>query len=147
MRWWGGGRDARTHTRRGSGYSWRGDKRFQPELVVNLKSGIRKLEDLKGRVIGVSQYGSNADGFARVALGKAGPPERDVAILQLGGHPQVAVALVAGKLDAGVLGGLALVTAQKSEPWFLPAPLSSEPFPSVRSFQSPASMLSRIEMP
>ena len=32
----------------------------------------------------------------------------------MGGHPQVAAALVAGKLDAGVLGGLALVTAQKS---------------------------------
>ena len=85
------------------------------KLVVNPKAGIRKLEDLKGRVIGVSQYGSDADGFARAALGKAGlKPEKDVVILQLGGHPQVAAALVAGKLDAGVLGGLALVTAQKS---------------------------------
>src|SRR5215475_14510980 len=85
------------------------------KLVVNPKSGIRNLEDLKGRVIGVYQYGSDADGFARAALGKAGlKPEKDVAILQLGGHPQVAAALVAGKLDAGILGGLALVTAQKS---------------------------------
>jgi ABC-type nitrate/sulfonate/bicarbonate transport system substrate-binding protein len=85
------------------------------KLVVNPKSGIRKLEDLKGRVIGVSQYGSDADGFARAALAKGGlKPEKDVAILQLGGHPQVAAALVAGKLDAGILGGLALVTAQKS---------------------------------
>ena len=85
------------------------------KLLVNPKSGIRRLEDLKGRVIGVSQYGSEADGFARIALNKAGlKPEKDVAILQLGGHPQVAAALVAGKLDAGVLGGLALVTAQKS---------------------------------
>ena len=85
------------------------------KLLVNPKSGIRRLEDLKGRVIGVSQYGSEADGFARTVLSKAGlKPEKDVAILQLGGHPQVAAALVAGKLDAGVLGGLALVTAQKS---------------------------------
>ena len=85
------------------------------KLVVNPKSGIRKLEDLKGRVIGVSQYGSDADGFARAALSKAGlKAEKDVAILQLGGHPQVAAALVVGKLDAGILGGLALVTAQKS---------------------------------
>jgi NitT/TauT family transport system substrate-binding protein len=85
------------------------------KLLVNPKSGIRKLEDLKGRIIGVSQYGSDADGFARTALSKAGlKPEKDVAILQMGGHPQVAAALVAGKLDAGVLGGLALVTAQKS---------------------------------
>ena len=85
------------------------------KLMVQPKAGIRKLEDLKGRVIGVSQYGSDADGFARAALAKAGlKPEKDVTILQLGGHPQVAAALVAGKLDAGVLGGLALVTAQKS---------------------------------
>jgi NitT/TauT family transport system substrate-binding protein len=85
------------------------------KLVVNPKSGIRKLEDLKGRIIGVSQYGSDADGFARAALSKAGlKAEKDVAILQLGGHPQVAAALVAGRLDAGILGGLALVTAQKS---------------------------------
>jgi len=85
------------------------------KLVIHPKSGIRRLEDLKGRVIGVSQYGSDADGFARAALAKAGlKPDKDVAILQLGGHPQVAAALVAGKLDAGILGGLALVTAQKS---------------------------------
>src|SRR5215831_11549405 len=85
------------------------------KLVINPKSGIRKLEDLRGKVIGVSQYGSDADGFARAALNRAGlKPEKDVAILQLGGHPQVAAALVAGKLDAGILGVLALVTAQKS---------------------------------
>jgi NitT/TauT family transport system substrate-binding protein len=85
------------------------------KLVVNPKFGIRKLEDLKGRIIGVSQYGSEADGFARAALAKAGlKPDKDVTILQFGGHPQVAAALVAGKLEAGVLGGLALVTAQKS---------------------------------
>jgi NitT/TauT family transport system substrate-binding protein len=85
------------------------------KLVVNPKSGIRKLEDLKGRIIGVSQYGSDADGFARTVVSKAGlKPEKDVAILQMGGHPQVAAALVAGKLEAGILGGLAFVTAQKS---------------------------------
>ncbi len=81
------------------------------KLVVNPKSGIRKLEDLKGRIIGVSQYGSDADGFARTVVSKAGlKPEKDVAILQMGGHPQVAAALVAGKIEAGILGGLALVT-------------------------------------
>lgn len=85
------------------------------KLLVNPKSGIRKLEDLKGRVIGVSQYGSEADGFARTAVSKAGlKPDKDVAILQMGGHPQVAAALIAGKLDAGVIGGLAFVTAQQS---------------------------------
>ena len=85
------------------------------KLLVGQKSGIRRLDDLKGRVIGVSQYGSEADAFARVVVNKAGfRPDKDVAILQFGGHPQVAAALVAGKIEAGVIGGLAFLTAQKS---------------------------------
>jgi ABC-type nitrate/sulfonate/bicarbonate transport system substrate-binding protein len=85
------------------------------KLLVGRKSGIRRLEDLKGRVVGVSQYGSEADAFARIAVNKAGfKPDKDVAIIQLGGHPQVAAALVAGKIEAGVIGGLAFLTAQKS---------------------------------
>ena len=85
------------------------------KLLVSRQSGINRLEDLKGRVMGVSQYGSEADAFARIIVSKAGlRPDKDVPILQLGGHPQVAVALVAGKLEAGVLGGLALLTAKKS---------------------------------
>jgi NitT/TauT family transport system substrate-binding protein len=85
------------------------------KVIVGKNSGIRRLEDLKGRVIGVSQYGSEADAFARFALVKVGlKPEKEVTILQLGGHPQVAAALIAGKIEAGVLGGLAFMTAQKS---------------------------------
>ena len=85
------------------------------KILVGRNSGIRQLEDLKGRVVGVSQYGSEADVFARAALATTPlRPEKDVTILQLGGHPQVAAALVAGKIEAGVLGGLAFLTAQKS---------------------------------
>lgn len=68
------------------------------KILVGRNSGIRQLEDLKGRVVGVSQYGSEADVFARAALATTPlRPEKDVTILQLGGHPQVAAALVAGK--------------------------------------------------
>jgi NitT/TauT family transport system substrate-binding protein len=85
------------------------------KLLVGRQSGIRRIEDLKGKVMGVSQYGSEADAFARIVVGKAGlKPDKDVAIIQMGGHPQVAAALVAGKLETGVLGGLALLTAKKS---------------------------------
>jgi NitT/TauT family transport system substrate-binding protein len=85
------------------------------KLLVNRQSGIRRLEELKGKVMGVSQYGSEADAFARIVVNKAGlKPDKDVAIIQMGGHPQVAAALVAGKLETGVLGGLALLTAKKS---------------------------------
>lgn len=85
------------------------------KLLASRKSGIHQLEDLKGRTIGVSQYGSEADAFARTLVSKASlRPDKDVAILQLGGHPQVAMALAAGGIEAGVVGGLALLTAQKS---------------------------------
>ncbi len=85
------------------------------KLLVSRQSGVRRIEDLKGKVMGVSQYGSEADAFARIVIGKAGlKPDKDVAIIQMGGHPQVAAALVAGKLETGVLGGLALLTAKKS---------------------------------
>jgi ABC-type nitrate/sulfonate/bicarbonate transport system substrate-binding protein len=85
------------------------------KLMVGKSSKIRRIEDLKGAVIGVSQYGSEADTFARNALAVAGlRPEKDVTILQLGGHPQVAAAMAAGKLEVGVLGGLATLTAERS---------------------------------
>jgi ABC-type nitrate/sulfonate/bicarbonate transport system substrate-binding protein len=85
------------------------------KLMVGRSSKIRRLEELKGAVIGVSQYGSEADTFARNALAIAGlRPDKDVTILQLGGHPQVAAAMAAGKLEVGVLGGLATLTAERS---------------------------------
>jgi ABC-type nitrate/sulfonate/bicarbonate transport system substrate-binding protein len=85
------------------------------KLMLSRSSKIRRLEELKGSIIGVSQYGSEADTFARNALSIAGlRPDKDVTILQLGGHPQVAAAIAAGKLEVGVLGGLATLTAERS---------------------------------
>jgi NitT/TauT family transport system substrate-binding protein len=85
------------------------------KLMVGRNSKIRRLEDLKGAIIGVSQYGSEADTFTRNALALGGlKPDKDVTILQLGGHPQVAAAMVAGKLDVGALAGLAALTAEKA---------------------------------
>ena len=85
------------------------------KLMVGRTSKIQRLEDFKGSILGVSQYGSEADTFARIALAKAGlKPDKDVTILQLGGHPQVAAALAAGKIETGVVAGLASLTVEKS---------------------------------
>jgi ABC-type nitrate/sulfonate/bicarbonate transport system substrate-binding protein len=90
------------------------------KLMVSRTSKIRRLEEVKGAVIGVSQYGSEADTFARNALAKVSlKPDKDVTIIQLGGHPQVAAALAAGKLEAGILGGLAILTAERSGARFI----------------------------
>ncbi len=81
--------------------------------MISKTSKIRRIEDLNGAVIGVSQYGSEADTFARVA--QAGlKPDKDTTIIQLGGHPQVAASLAAGKLEIGVLGGLATLTVERA---------------------------------
>ena len=85
------------------------------KIMISKTSKIRRIEDLKGAIIGVSQYGSEADTFARVALAQAGlKPDKDTTIIQLGGHPQVAASLAAGKLEIGVLGGLATLTAERA---------------------------------
>lgn len=85
------------------------------KIMISKTSKIRRIEDLKGAVIGVSQYGSEADTFARVALAQARlKPDKDTTIIQLGGHPQVAASLAAGKLEIGVLGGLATLTAERA---------------------------------
>jgi NitT/TauT family transport system substrate-binding protein len=85
------------------------------KLIVGRNSKIRRLEDLKGAIIGVSQYGSEADTFTRNALASAGlRPDKDVTILQLGGHPQVAAAMVAGKIEVGALAGLPALTVERT---------------------------------
>jgi ABC-type nitrate/sulfonate/bicarbonate transport system substrate-binding protein len=85
------------------------------KLLVVRNSKIRRLEEMKGATLGVSQYGSEADTFARNALARAGlRPDKDVTILQLGGHPQVAAAMVAGKIEVGALAGLPALTVERS---------------------------------
>ncbi len=85
------------------------------KLLVGRNSKIRRLEDVKGAIIGVSQYGSEADTFARNALARAGlRPDKDVTIIQLGGHPQVAAAMVAGKIEVGALAGLPALAVERS---------------------------------
>ena len=52
------------------------------KLMVIRSSKVRRLEDLKGATIGVSQFGSEADTFTRNALATVGlRPDRDVTIL------------------------------------------------------------------
>ncbi len=85
------------------------------KLLVLPQSGVRQVRDLKGKTVGVSQYGSEADVFARLVVKAAGlTPDRDVAIIQLGGYPQVLAALIARKIDVGVLGSLAVVAGSKA---------------------------------
>ncbi|MBX5490561.1 MAG: ABC transporter substrate-binding protein [Chloroflexi bacterium] len=83
-------------------------------LMVNPQANIQRVQDLRGKLVGVSQYGSEADTFIRIVLSRAGIPADEVQILQMGGHPQTAAALASGNLDAGVLAGAPARAAEQA---------------------------------
>ena len=50
-------------------------------------SKLNSFTELRGKIIGVTQYGSGGDTFLRAALRKTGIKESEVTILQMGGTP------------------------------------------------------------
>jgi len=85
-------------------------------VLVKPDSTLGGLKDIKGKIVGVTQFGSAGDTFLRTALRKGGMKESDVTILQMGGTPGVTQALEAGKIEVGVLGesGMLLVFQGKA---------------------------------
>lgn len=81
-------------------------------------SPLTSFKELKGKIIGVTQYGSGGDTFLRGALRKHGIKESEVTILQMGGTPGVAQGLESGRIEVGVLGdsGLLLVFRGRAKP-------------------------------
>lgn len=64
---------------------------------------VSKLEELKGKAIGVTRYGSTTDISARFALKRIGlQPDKDVAIIQLEDYPGMLGSLKSGRIAAGV---------------------------------------------
>src|SRR6266581_6404163 len=65
---------------------------------------VSKMEELKGKSIGVTRYGSNTDISARFAIRKAGlQPEKDVALVQLEDYPGIMGGIASGRIAAGAL--------------------------------------------
>jgi NitT/TauT family transport system substrate-binding protein len=86
-----------------------------PSFYVSVHSSIKRPEDLKGKTIGITTYGSSTDFSIRYLIKKLGmDPERDVKILQMGGQPQIVAAMVAGVVHAGVLSSPANYNAKKA---------------------------------
>jgi NitT/TauT family transport system substrate-binding protein len=83
-------------------------------LLVHPGAGITRAADVRGRTIGVAQYGSEADTFLRITLAKTGIAAEDVQILQTGGHPQTLAAMLSGNLDVGVLGSAIALAAEQA---------------------------------
>jgi ABC-type nitrate/sulfonate/bicarbonate transport system substrate-binding protein len=71
---------------------------------IVLMGTVSKIEDLKGKAVGVTRYGSNTDISARFAIRKAGlQPEKDVAVIQLEDYPGIMGGIASGRIAAGAL--------------------------------------------
>lgn len=90
---------------------------FSDKLLFTMHSApeINSLQDLRGKVIGVSGIGGSTDFATRLALREAGLiPDKDVAIRGVGGVPEVVAALKAKIVQAGTLSPPSSFVAQKA---------------------------------
>lgn len=88
--------------------------------VINLlpytfvaQGGIRTAEQLKGRRIGISRFGSNTDYVVRLALNQFALSANDVQVMQVGGSQARLLAMKSGAIQATVLSPEEAVVAQK----------------------------------
>lgn len=76
-------------------------------------SGIRSAEQLKGKKIGISRFGSNTDYVVRLALNQFALSPGEVQIIQVGGSQARLVAMKSGAIHATVLSPEESLVAQK----------------------------------
>jgi NitT/TauT family transport system substrate-binding protein len=75
---------------------------------------IEKAEQLKGKSVGITRFGTSIDVGARMALKHFGlVPEKDVAIVQVGGMESMVTALQTNRIQAGILSYPAITQALK----------------------------------
>jgi NitT/TauT family transport system substrate-binding protein len=73
-----------------------------PAFYLIVHPSIKRPEDLKGKALGITRFGSSTDFTLRYLLKKWGlEPERDVKLLQMGGQPEILAGLQAGVLQGG----------------------------------------------
>jgi NitT/TauT family transport system substrate-binding protein len=71
---------------------------------IVIMGSVAKIEDLKGKAVGITRFGSNTDISARYAIRKAGlQPEKDVALVQLEDYPGIMGGIASGRIAAGAL--------------------------------------------
>lgn len=88
-----------------------------PGVVQSLtvRPDIKRDEDLRGKTIGVTSFGSLNDFLVRYLAKKRGlNPDRDFALLQIGADPERLLALKQGKIQAATLSHPAYILAQRA---------------------------------
>jgi len=77
----------------------------RPVLLLIARPEIARVEDLRGRPVGVTRIGTTTHTFMKIALRSVGmDPENDVQILQTGGTPETVAALETGRISGAVSG-------------------------------------------
>jgi NitT/TauT family transport system substrate-binding protein len=75
---------------------------------------IEKAEQLKGKSVGITRFGTSIDVGARLALKHFGlVPEKEIAIVQVGGMESMVTALQTNRIQAGILSYPAITQALK----------------------------------
>jgi ABC-type nitrate/sulfonate/bicarbonate transport system substrate-binding protein len=83
--------------------------------ALMVKPEIKRAEDLKGKIVGVTTFGSLTDFLVRhLAKRKGLNPDKDFALLQIGGDAERFIALKQGKIQAAALSHPAFILAQRA---------------------------------
>ena len=76
----------------------------KPGQKIMVRPEIKKPEDLKGKKIGVTRFGTSDDFLLRYVLGHWGiAPDREVALIQMGGSQETLAGMIAKSVDGGLL--------------------------------------------
>jgi ABC-type nitrate/sulfonate/bicarbonate transport system substrate-binding protein len=79
------------------------------------KPGIMNIEQLRGKTVAISRYGSATDFDARAAFRHFNlDPSKDVKILAIGGGPTRIAALVSGHVESAILNNIEKIPAEKA---------------------------------
>jgi NitT/TauT family transport system substrate-binding protein len=81
---------------------------------IYTKPEIKNVEDLKGKKLGITRFGSSTDISARFALRKNHPNfQKDITFIQLGSIGAIMNALQSGAIDAGIVSPPTLFAVEK----------------------------------
>jgi NitT/TauT family transport system substrate-binding protein len=87
----------------GADFVWIGTTTHQMVFTLITAPTIKTAADLKGKRIGITRIGSASDLALRNALDHLGLNVKDVAMIALGGIPDILAAMKAGAVHGGVL--------------------------------------------
>jgi NitT/TauT family transport system substrate-binding protein len=76
----------------------------KPLFALIARPGIGSVEELKGKLLGISSFGASTDTYARALLRRAKlTPNQDVKIIALGGGMNRIAAMETGAIDAALI--------------------------------------------